>query len=351
MSKLTIVSSPVNEDIINVEACQTNTNLPFTRHKIIMKTLSAIYSDATFVTQEIEFEEIEHCVRESGLISKSYLEFLKFAHESYMMSDKNPELLSNYDQGLIANYFCKGSQCSNEKKLPYYLRCGIYTSDRDTSIFDYTYDAVLTSAYNSFIASNLIEHNSVIYCCNIIPGHHATEAQYNGYCFLNNAAICSSLLIEKYNKIAMLDLDFHHGDGAQEIFKSENKVLTISIHGDPSSSYPFYTGYIDENDEVNGNYNFPIKKDTSINDYLKVLDSALDIIIKYNPNVLVIPFGADTCINDPQGSFQLTVEDYAVIGKHIKSRLTIPTIVTQEGGYNLDVVGNVVCNFLDGLLV
>lgn len=346
---LQIISCPINEINVTKEKEYESTHIPFTRHKKIIDELSKVFEEKTFIFQNTEISEIEKEIKESGLIDLEYLKFLKHAYSSYMKSDMDPSYVSEYDSGLVAYYFNK-EPVKNLYKLPYYLRCGFYTGDRETSIFDNTYEFALKSAYNSFLVSkmNLVE-NSVIYCCNVLPGHHATNKKYNGYCFLNNAAILASLLLKKYDKICILDLDFHHGDGTQKIFENNNQVLTISIHGDPSVSFPFYTGYEDET-VIGSNYNLPLDKNIAANSYFECLKKAIKIIIEYKPQILIIPFGADTVISDPQGSFDLCVNDYVTIGNLIKENIRLPIIITQEGGYDINVVANIVVNFMKGIL-
>jgi acetoin utilization deacetylase AcuC-like enzyme len=350
MTNLTIFSGAINDEIITNEKNYKSTHKPFTRHKNIIKALSEIYDNTTFVFQNNTIEEIEKEVESSNLVDSRYLKFLKNAYLSYIQSDQDPSYMSEYDFGLVAYYFSKEPvKCLD--KLPYYLQCGVYTSDRETSIFDYTYNAALQSAYNSLLVNKMnLKDTDVVYCCNVLPGHHSTNNGYNGYCFLNNAAILASLLLEKYNKVAILDLDFHHGDGTQKIFENNNKVLTVSLHGDPSNIYPFYTGYTDENSIERCNYNYPLNKKTNVNDYLQCLKIAIKVISEYQPDVLIIPFGADTVSSDPQGSFDLNIKDYSVIGTMIKENFNTPIIVTQEGGYDISCVSTVVINFISGLV-
>jgi len=353
---LTIITWPINENNVTKEKDHNSTHIPFTRHKNIINALSKVFKDATYIFQNAKMNEIEKEIKECELIDLEYLEFLKHAYSSYIESDMDSSYISEYDFGLVAYYFTKDSNKFNKEfvknlnKLPYYLRCGFYTGDRETSIFDNTYKTSLKSAHNSFYVNDMnLEENDIIYCCNVSPGHHSTNDKYNGYCFLNNAAILASLLSKKYDKVCMLDLDFHHGDGAQKIFENNDKVLTISIHGDPSVSFPFYTGYEDET-VPGSNYNFPISKKTNANDYFDVLKKAIKIVVDHEPKILIIPFGADTVISDPQGSFNISPNDYVTMGKLIKEHIQIPIIVTQEGGYDIDVVGDVVVNFMRGLV-
>lgn len=174
---------------------------------------------------------------------------------------------------------------------------------------------------------------------------------FGGFCYLNNAAIASQWLVEKGQRIAILDLDYHHGNGTQEIFYGRADVLTCSIHADPLHEYPFYWGFADEygiGAGENYNFNFPLPLGTQQAAYLVALDIALRRIRAFVPDTLVISFGADTLQDDPVGGFKLTVESYGRIATQIAA-LDLPTLVIQEGGYLLPQLGSCVVSFLQGL--
>lgn len=351
MNKLIIITSELNREIISQEENILSTNKPFTRHNSIIKLLSTM-KESNIVTLNSTIDEIETKIKNMECVDSNYLDFLKNAYKSYLENGCPSDNKSPYDDGLVAYCFPKNNKPYNN--LPHYLQCGIYGNDFCTSIFGHTYETALRSAENGIIAADYCQENdTIIYCANILPGHHATDSTYSGYCFLNNAAICAKKLLETNQKIAILDLDFHHGDGTQKIFYENDNVLTISLHANPTNSYPFYSGYENEFGEKNGlgyNLNYPLEKNTNIEKYLSVLGDAMDKINKFCPDVLIIPFGADTYELDPQGSFKIELPDYTDIGELIKRKFKNKIIITQEGGYFLDLVDAIVYNFIRGMM-
>jgi len=355
MTNLIIISScpSANASIINREETFNTTNKPFTRHLKIYSKLSQKYPEATYINEKWASDLIKKKIVTLPFIDSAYIIFLENAYKSFISCGSNDECTSPYDGGLVNYLYHKSGLPNNKKNIPYYLQCGIYGNDFCTSIFDYTYETALESAYNSIIAAKNIELNKIIYCCNIFPGHHAAPKLFSGYCFLNNTAICAHKLLEKYDRITILDLDYHHGDGTQKIFYEDSRVLTVSLHGDPINNYPFYTGYDNEHGEGHGdayNYNYPLANGTSWPTYSGILSEALDMITEFNPDVLIVAFGADTYKDDPQGGFCLDLPDYQQMGQLIKKAITKPIIVTQEGGYHMESIDKIVCNFIDGLL-
>lgn len=181
------------------------------------------------------------------------------------------------------------------------------------------------------------------------PGHHAERAKMGGYCYFNNSAIAAQHLSTS-EKVAILDVDFHHGNGTQNIFYDRRDVLTVSIHADPNWKFPYYTGFTNEIGIDNGegkNINFPMLKGTTDKQYQKVLEQALKMLQKFNPKYLVVPLGLDTHKDDPIGGFKLTTNYYTIMAKTINS-LKLPTLIVQEGGYNTKLLGDNVVAFLNG---
>ncbi|XWV26207.1 acetoin utilization deacetylase [Tupanvirus soda lake] len=353
MAKLTIVTTPMDTVIVRKEESFNTTNKPFTRQYKIFKKLEETFLSANYLISNFDVKDIRSVLETYPCVSCDYLDFLENAFKSHLESNDNDEYVSPYDGGLVNYCFSKTMPVKKSNKLPYYMQCGLYSNDFTTSIFDYTNVFALQSAYNGIIAANSLRNDSVIYCLNVFPGHHAAKDFYSGYCFLNNAAICAYELLKKYNKVAILDIDYHHGDGTQKIFYDDPRVLTISIHGDPASNYPFYVGYIDEIGEGYGeayNYNYPLPKGSDINAYINKLTDALEIISVFDTDILVIAFGGDTYNNDPQGGFCLNLDDYKTIGSFIRKSVNKPIIITQEGGYYLDDIDKIVSNFVESLI-
>ncbi|PWH13057.1 MAG: hypothetical protein DDG59_14860 [Anaerolineae bacterium] len=179
------------------------------------------------------------------------------------------------------------------------------------------------------------------------PGHHATRHQCGGYCYLNNAAIAAQAL-SSAGRVCILDVDFHHGNGTQEIFYDSDQVGYLSLHGDPSTTYPYFSGYADEIGAGKGkgfNRNFPLPPQTNGSTYLATLDLALDALRQMSPSFLVLSLGLDTHVEDPLANFALHTDTYAEMAKRI-AQLGLPTLIVLEGGYNLDRLGELAVTFI-----
>lgn len=189
---------------------------------------------------------------------------------------------------------------------------------------------------------NNIESNFAYSLCRP-PGHHAFSDQAGGFCFFNNSAIAAQTCLNNGAKrVAILDIDVHHGNGTQGIFYDRADVLTISLHGDPLSYYPFFAGYAEEigvDEGVGYNINYPLPQNTDDAEYLKVLDKAVDKIHVYQPDVLVIALGLDASIADPLAFLSITTDGFSSIGKII-GQAGLPTLFIQEGGYISPVLGD-----------
>lgn len=230
---------------------------------------------------------------------------------------------------------------------------GQYCFDTSSPIFKETWDAVYWSAQTAISAAALVtavgEEKSYALCRP--PGHHASANLFGGFCYLNNAAIAANWMVQQGMRVAILDIDYHHGNGTQDIFYGRSEVLFCSIHADPFKEYPYYWGFADEYGRGAGkgyNFNFPLPLNTKEAGYLQALDKALTRIQAFVPDALVISLGVDTAKGDPVGGFQLEQASYGRIGTKI-ARLNLPTVVIQEGGYLLPALGPNVVNFLQGL--
>lgn len=199
-------------------------------------------------------------------------------------------------------------------------------------------------------AKLLLNNENLVYSLCRPPGHHAESNKMGGYCYFNNAAIAAQYL-SNLGKVVILDIDFHHGNGTQRIFYDRKDVFYISIHADPVKIFPYFSGFLDETGVGEGkgyNKNFPLSLGTGEKVYKKTLEITLNIVKNFNPKFIVVSAGFDTYINDPIGGFKLTIPFYKAIGKEIKS-LNIPTLIIQEGGYNIKDLGKLAVSFLEGL--
>ena len=199
-------------------------------------------------------------------------------------------------------------------------------------------------------ANKLIEHGGLAYALVRPPGHHSETRVFGGFCYLNTAAIAANYL-SKLGKVAILDIDYHHGNGQQEIFYKRSDVLTVSIHGHPSTTYPYFCGFRKEKGEAEGmgfNINYPLDEGLNADEYRKILADAMQKISSFKPAWLVVCFGLDTAKGDPTGTLSFGVKDFEKNGRMIGS-FGFPTLVVQEGGYLNRSLGNNALHFFKGL--
>lgn len=230
---------------------------------------------------------------------------------------------------------------------------GLWCTDAVTPIKKKTYEVARASAETALTGAELLSKGleKTVYALCRPSGHHAGPRVFGGYCYFNNAATAAEYLLPK-GKVAIVDIDYHHGNGTQEFFDEIKSVFTASIHCDPSNEYPYFWGYAQEigkGQAVGTNHNEPLQKDAALKLYAAAVDQIIRKIQAFDPAYLIIAAGFDTHKDDPIGGLQLSTQDYISLGKQFKS-LNIPTLVCQEGGYNLDVLGKCVKNFLVGLM-
>jgi len=228
-------------------------------------------------------------------------------------------------------------------------RAGYYLMDLSACIVAGTYPAALASANCALSAAQAVAEGgekSAFGLCRP-PGHHAGKDYGGGYCFINNAAVAANWLTSK-GRVAILDVDYHCGNGTQDIFYERDDVLTISIHADPDFEYPSYAGYEDERGTGKGlgfHRNFPLPAGTADEAYLETLAQALQLIREFKPEHLVVSAGMDIYADDPLGTIKVTTDGIAAIGKGI-AELDLPTVIVMEGGYNNDALGRNILAFL-----
>lgn len=226
---------------------------------------------------------------------------------------------------------------------------GYYSFGTGTPILAGTWQAAYWAAQTALTAAQIVlDGEPACYALCRPPGHHAAADLYDGSCFLNNAAIAANYLLQQNPRVAVLDIDFHHGNGTQEIFYTNPDVLFCSIHGHPDECYPYFWGMSDEIGEGPGagtNFNYPLLPGAEDREYLKTLDQALQNITDFQPAVLVVSAGFDLIKDDPIGSFNISVKGLALISSRIAS-LDLPTVIVQEGGYLMEEIGNLAATFL-----
>lgn len=224
---------------------------------------------------------------------------------------------------------------------------GQYSFDTATPIGEGTWDAVYWSVQTALAGLDAVlaaECNAFAFTRP--PGHHAGADYLGGYSYLNHAAICAeAALVAGKARIAILDVDYHHGNGTQDIFAGRDDVVFASIHADPTTDYPYFWGHADES---RGNIlNLPLPRGTEWSGYAPTLAQALDWMEKAAPDLLIVSYGADTHEADPISHFKLKTSDYAPMARRIAS-LGLPTLIVMEGGYAVDALGANVAEFLGG---
>lgn len=231
-------------------------------------------------------------------------------------------------------------------------RMGLYSMDSGTPITAGTWIAAKTGAdcaINAAHALRLGQRGS--FALTRPPGHHAGADFFAGYCFLNNAALAAQhLLDDGLKKVAILDLDYHHGNGTQSIFYQRGDVLFISIHADPKNEYPFYLGHADETGEGAGagcNLNLPLAHGATSSQWFAALETACIKLQGFAPEALVVSLGVDTFGGDPLSHFHLQSADFLRVGERV-GYLGLPTAFVFEGGYAVAEVGINVVNVLEG---
>ena len=226
---------------------------------------------------------------------------------------------------------------------------GAHAIDCGTPIAAGTWDAAYAGAQVALTALDHVGTGAAFALCRP-PGHHAGADYCGGYCYLNNAAIAAAAAVECGQRVAILDIDYHHGNGTQDIFYDHANPLFVSLHADPRTDYPFYWGHADETGAGEGQgatLNLPLPHGIGVGPYRAALATALDRIRAHAPDLLVVSFGADTFVDDPISHFALETADYAVIAADIAA-LGVPTLIVMEGGYAVDALGVNVASFLEG---
>jgi acetoin utilization deacetylase AcuC-like enzyme len=232
-------------------------------------------------------------------------------------------------------------------------RLSYYSFDISTPVTAGTWTAAKRAADAALTAADRISSGAVqaVFSLCRPPGHHAASDYYGGYCFLNNAAIAARYLLDHgAARIAILDVDYHHGNGTQRIFYERADVQFVSIHADPATDFPYFLGHADETGEGAGqgfNLNLPLPRGTEWPAWSAALESACARIADYGPDAVVVSLGVDTFRKDPLGSFRLDSDDYLRVGARI-ARLVRPTLFVMEGGYAIGELGANVVNVLRG---
>ena len=235
------------------------------------------------------------------------------------------------------------------KDLP--IRAGYYCIDTFTPLNQNAYLAAKGAVNCALTAADcILEGYLAAYALVRPPGHHAEYNVFGGFCYFNSTAIAANYL-SRYGKVAILDIDYHHGNGQQTIFYHRSDVLTISIHGHPSFAYPYFSGFKDETGEGEGegfNVNYPLQETLDGNGYRIVLEKAIRKIQRFDPHFLIVALGLDVAKGDPTGTWNLVAKDFEQNGLLI-GQTGYPILVVQEGGYRVRSMGVNARHFFQGL--
>jgi len=265
--------------------------------------------------------------------SAAYLEYLRLAYQDW-------KIHSPVD-GMAFIPGTYGIDHQKARILSGSEQSGFFLLDTMVAITLGTFSAALHSAHCALTgAQSLTNGESTVFSLNRPPGHHSGQEICGGYCYFNNAAIAAQWL-SGLGKVAILDVDYHAGNGTQAVFYDRADVLTVSLHADPEKEYPYYAGYATETGTGPGSghhCNFPMPFGTDLSVYLETLETALDLIVRSAPEYLIVSAGMDIYKDDPLGKFELTHDDIHLIGCEI-SDLALPTLVVMEGGYHIPTLG------------
>lgn len=255
------------------------------------------------------------------------------------LAERSESLLDDgtylYPEMFPSRRFMEGIQRSQA------FQAGWYATDPFAPIGRHTWEAVAWSAASAWEGAELLlsGQERLVYALCRPPGHHAGSDFCGGYCYVNNAALAAARL-ERLGCVAILDVDYHHGNGTQEIFWNHPGMLYVSIHGDPVFEYPFVAGYADEGGGAAAHgttLNFPLPKGTTGAQYLAAYERAMEVIRTFQPAALVISLGFDAHRLDPLSTFLVDTEDFYEMARQAHA-LGLPTLLVQEGGYNLEML-------------
>jgi acetoin utilization deacetylase AcuC-like enzyme len=281
--------------------------------------------------------------------SPRYVEFLTHAWSEWIAQDR-----ANADVDVLPSVWPVRGFRHDVAPTNFAARLGLFSFDSGTPITSGTWEAAITGAACAIDAARAVSSTGGPRAAMALtrpPGHHAGTDFFGGYCFLNNAALAAQALRDAgAQRVAVLDVDYHHGNGTQSIFYARSDVLTVSIHGDPTTEYPFFLGHADElgRDAGEGfNVNIPLACGTDFEGWSLALRQALDTVRRYGADALVVALGVDTFEGDPISRFRLRSADYLRVGAAL-ARAGLPTVFVMEGGYAVAELGTNVVNVLQG---
>ena len=320
-----------------------------------IKTILASLSQSHHIIRHIEspfrsgsdLRSLLNLIQENH--GEDYLEHLKGAFDQWRKAG-----LIEQQESILPECFAFFNKAGPFPKPPkdIYARAGFFAFDMSSGIMEETYASVIASANLAKQAVQKLtkgSENEVLALCRP-PGHHCDGHRAGGYCYVNNAAVAISEWRSHTpgSRIAILDIDFHHGNGTQEIFYDDANVFYTSIHGE--DEFPYYTGRSDEvgrGEAVGTNLNLPLAAGSSFAEYLEKLDIALSALSRFESQLLLVSLGFDTFCLDPLGSFKIDTDDYGVLAQKVRQAFPkVPALILLEGGYHLDTLAENLLSFL-----
>jgi acetoin utilization deacetylase AcuC-like enzyme len=274
--------------------------------------------------------------------SRDYLDHLRSAHDEWRAAGRDGDAFP-YTFPIVRR----------RSLLPTRIdaKLGLFSFDTSTPIGAGTWESSYWATQTALSGLEAVLAGETAFAFCRPPGHHAGADYFGGYSYLSNAAVAAEAArAAGKRKVAILDVDYHHGNGTQDIFYERGDVLFASIHADPNTDYPYFWGHADEGGAGAGegaNLNLPLPRGTDWSGYAPALVQALDWIERHAPELLIVSYGADTYAGDPISYFELQTEDYARMSRRIAS-LGLPTLIVMEGGYAVDALGANVASFLSG---
>ncbi|WP_138516994.1 histone deacetylase family protein [Rhodoferax bucti] len=283
----------------------------------------------------------------TAIHSPRYLNFLATAWDQWVALDA-----ANADKDILPSVWPTRTFRTDIEPDNFAAKVGLYSYDAGTPFTSGTWVAARAGANCALSAAQVVvAGDRAAFALSRPPGHHAGADFFGGYCFLNNAALAAQHLRHAgMKKVAVLDVDYHHGNGTQAIFFDRPDVYFASIHGDPRTEYPFYLGHADETGSGAGlgaNLNLPLPRGTDYATWAQALETALAGIARFGADALVVSLGMDTFEGDPISGFKLKTDDYLRIGERL-AKAGLPTVFIFEGGYAVQEVGVNAVNVLQG---
>ena len=289
----------------------------------------------------------------SAVHDVGYLSFLETAHARWrelqgISPDANMHAVENLIQAhVFAHHSSRGIPSSIQGQVGFYLSGGSCPVDNGT------WEAAIGSVNCALTASQrVLDGAQQAYALCRPPGHHAYADFAGGFCYLNNAAIAANFLGNHLGRVAIIDIDAHHGNGTQAIFYQRSDVHFVSVHGDPNQLFPFYAGYAHERGEGLGlgyNLNLPLPLGASDDMFIDATREGMASVINYAPEALVVSLGFDAFKGDPSAGLSVSTPGFERVGELI-AQYKGPVVLIQEGGYVIDSLAENMAAFLDGFL-